>query len=108
MVNQNRTSLTNLINLNRIYAECASSQEKLNQFSRGHEIIQKDIQEFTDGKETYEVAQYISEREEIIKVYTDLQGIKGMNLLKVQPFIKAFPRKLLDMYLRTPVNQLNH
>jgi hypothetical protein len=39
MINQNKTSLTNLIHLNTTYKEVSESQEKLNHFCSGHDII---------------------------------------------------------------------
>jgi hypothetical protein len=38
----------------------------------------------------------------MIKQYNDLEDTKGLTLLHVKPFIKVFPLKLIEKYLRSP------
>jgi len=102
MVTQGKSDVGNLIHLNSYYTVYSENEEKLIEFCPGHEIIKYDIEKFRDKTFDWKIIGYEKERELMGKQYTELEDTKGLTLLHVKPFIKVFPLKLIEHYLRAP------
>lgn len=104
---QNQLEIANIIHLNMYYKEYSATQYKLLDFCPGHMVVKQDLKLFKINRFEWKAIGYFEERKVMMNQYESLQDSKGVAFLRVRPFIKTFPLRLIRKYIMTPFQQLN-
>lgn len=90
------------------YNEYSQTTYKLLDFCPGHIVVKQDIKLFKNNDQfEWKAIGYFEERREMMRLYETLQGSKGIGFLRVKPFIKTFPLRVIRNYADTTFQQLN-